>query len=622
MDANNSKYNSKDDRGVLRMDLSSSEATGSGDMRRTFAFNKKCTDSSISPSFRTSFSGTDSNCLSVIQEPSSDATLREVSEEIEITEDLIVFMTEYLLPTCYKENGIGIAAIQVGLPIRAMIVDIPVVTSINGEPIEFAASDPRFVRKAVASGSSVRVRETRPVYSYTGGGQLRVHHTEEERIVMPPTSSSSRSSSRSAEQHQQDTLTSEVDIIVNMERRPIFIVNPILESVSEQCIVIEEGCLSVPYEFIMQTMGQNTKVERPLGCCFQYESFHHLASANSFPSHSSAADTHWTMTRRSIVAADGSAGEHQKWMSRCLQHEFDHLQGILFTDRLFVESNDDTIGSMAKESIRVKLAESTAGRSSSSSTEKQTLSAPTITSSSSSSSATIDKLLLQYASQGHTDKLKQLLLPLQVPSQTVAVTANIITTATTVDKSIKIAPNLHATDERQMTALHLACKNGHLACVEELLKCYEVGRECTTATAPVSGDVNARCNSGISPLVAAAVKGHADIVQRLLTVPDVDPNFVGFRGRGALFGACRHGHPQVVRILLSDERVDVNTADEEKRTPLYDAARTGRLDIVRILLECPRFSSNTESIPHAVDGAEQAGHTELAEYMKRLYAAL
>jgi peptide deformylase len=35
-----------------------------------------------------------------------------------------------------------------------------------------------------------------------------------------------------------------------------------------------------------------------------------------------------------VLTVDGSLGEHEKWLSRCIQHEYDHLEGILYTDRL------------------------------------------------------------------------------------------------------------------------------------------------------------------------------------------------------------------------------------------------------------------------------------------------
>jgi peptide deformylase len=37
------------------------------------------------------------------------------------------------------------------------------------------------------------------------------------------------------------------------------------------------------------------------------------------------------------LCVDGSSGEHDKWVVRCVLHEFDHLEGILFTDKLYEE---------------------------------------------------------------------------------------------------------------------------------------------------------------------------------------------------------------------------------------------------------------------------------------------
>jgi len=34
------------------------------------------------------------------------------------------------------------------------------------------------------------------------------------------------------------------------------------------------------------------------------------------------------------MKVDGSISEYWKWFSRCIQHENDHLNGILYVDRL------------------------------------------------------------------------------------------------------------------------------------------------------------------------------------------------------------------------------------------------------------------------------------------------
>jgi ankyrin repeat protein len=96
-------------------------------------------------------------------------------------------------------------------------------------------------------------------------------------------------------------------------------------------------------------------------------------------------------------------------------------------------------------------------------------------------------------------------------------------------------------------------------------------------------NVNAISNTGVTPLVIAAVKGHHKVVKMLLMDKRVDPNNVGFRGRGAVHGACLHGHIKVLQTLLNDNRVIFNAIDKEGRTPLEDAVRKSRDNIVQLL---------------------------------------
>lgn len=82
------------------------------------------------------------------------------------------------------------------------------------------------------------------------------------------------------------------------ERKPVVYVNPVLERVGAIC-EDSEGCLSVP--------GVRGKVKRP-------------AMVNI-----SWLDTHGVAHRR-----EGIEGLE----ARCLQHEMDHLEGVLFVDHL------------------------------------------------------------------------------------------------------------------------------------------------------------------------------------------------------------------------------------------------------------------------------------------------
>jgi len=80
--------------------------------------------------------------------------------------------------------------------------------------------------------------------------------------------------------------------------RPLALINPVISSPSSETDRVEEGCLSIP--------GVSAAVERPM---------------------------------RIVVDALTPSGEEVRieadgMLSRCLQHEVDHLDGVLFIDRI------------------------------------------------------------------------------------------------------------------------------------------------------------------------------------------------------------------------------------------------------------------------------------------------
>ena len=90
-----------------------------------------------------------------------------------------------------------------------------------------------------------------------------------------------------------------IDISKNEEKKtPLFLVNPEIIFRSKNTSVYEEGCLSLP--------GQFAEIERPAECHLKYINF------------------------------DGKTKELKAdvLLSTCIQHEVDHLNGILFIDYL------------------------------------------------------------------------------------------------------------------------------------------------------------------------------------------------------------------------------------------------------------------------------------------------
>jgi peptide deformylase len=108
-----------------------------------------------------------------------------------------------------------------------------------------------------------------------------------------------------------------VDLMPDDKPTPMVLINPEIFAASKETAIREEGCLSLP--------GQYAEVERPAHVVIRYEDE--------------------TGARRQ-VEADGL-------LAACLQHEIDHLDGILFVDHLSALKRNMILRRLAKE-IRQK----------------------------------------------------------------------------------------------------------------------------------------------------------------------------------------------------------------------------------------------------------------------------
>jgi peptide deformylase len=104
-----------------------------------------------------------------------------------------------------------------------------------------------------------------------------------------------------------------VDLMPDERKSPIVLINPEVIAESEELASREEGCLSLP--------GQYAQVIRPSVVTVRF--------------------TDEAGTRREIQA-DGL-------LSACLQHEIDHLDGVLFVDHLSVLKRNMLMRRLAKE---------------------------------------------------------------------------------------------------------------------------------------------------------------------------------------------------------------------------------------------------------------------------------
>tara|TARA_B100001540_G_scaffold68812_1_gene61976 strand:+ start:3494 stop:4018 length:525 start_codon:yes stop_codon:yes gene_type:complete len=145
----------------------------------------------------------------ILTEPNK--ILRQVSKPVEkVTKDEQILMDD-MLETMYHANGIGLAAIQIGVPKRIIVMDIS----------------------------------------------------------------------------KKDE-----------KENPMYFVNPTIKNKDKDLSTYEEGCLSVPNQF--------AEVDRPSTCEIEYLDYY---------------------GEKKILKANGL-------LATCIQHEMDHLEGILFIDYL------------------------------------------------------------------------------------------------------------------------------------------------------------------------------------------------------------------------------------------------------------------------------------------------
>ena len=82
------------------------------------------------------------------------------------------------------------------------------------------------------------------------------------------------------------------------KKEPKYFVNPVIKNKNSEKSIYEEGCLSVPNQF--------AEIERPSKCDVEYLDYD---------------------GKKKLIHAEGL-------LATCIQHEMDHLEGILFIDYL------------------------------------------------------------------------------------------------------------------------------------------------------------------------------------------------------------------------------------------------------------------------------------------------
>ncbi|KAF0719331.1 Aste57867_1115 [Aphanomyces stellatus] len=130
-------------------------------------------------------------------------------------------------------------------------------------------------------------------------------------------------------------------------------------------------------------------------------------------------------------------------------------------------------------------------------------------------------------------------------------------------------------------------------------------------------DVNYRNQNGCTPLHAAAASGQLEVVEWLLSVPDMKPA-VDDSGQTALHYAAFYGHLEVVQALV-EHGIPLDLKDKFGRTPHIAGALNGHLDVVKYLVEEWENPIDINSIDEyggtCLHWAASKGRKEVVQYL-------
>ena len=103
------------------------------------------------------------------------------------------------------------------------------------------------------------------------------------------------------------------------KKEPRYFINPVIKNKNEKKSIYEEGCLSVPDQF--------AEIERPNTCDVEYLDYD---------------------GKKQLLKAEGL-------LATCIQHEIDHLEGILFIDYLSKLKKSMIIKKLSKTKINREI---------------------------------------------------------------------------------------------------------------------------------------------------------------------------------------------------------------------------------------------------------------------------
>ena len=98
-------------------------------------------------------------------------------------------------------------------------------------------------------------------------------------------------------------------------------------------------------------------------------------------------------------------------------------------------------------------------------------------------------------------------------------------------------------------------------------------------------DLNSE-ETGSTPLIAAIIGNHMEIITRLLNHPAINVNKTDKDGWTALHHACFQNRPRIVEMICSTSKVNINLKEEKTgKTPLMVAVVVESKDVVAKMVE-------------------------------------
>ena len=129
----------------------------------------------------------------------------------------------------------------------------------------------------------------------------------------------------------------------------------------------------------------------------------------------------------------------------------------------------------------------------------------------------------------------------------------------------------------------------------------------------INADVTLADNSGYTPLIIAAMNGHAEAVEKLLYSSGTAVNHQNNDGNTALHMAARNGLECVVQLLLQNVLTDTTIRNNNGATALTLAAVEGHTNIIRLLLE--EKNLNIQNEQQALYNASYYGQAEAVKQL-------